>query len=272
MLSGGGSLGALQVGMLRALLERSIVPTTVVGCSVGAINGVGIAGDPSLRGVRRLEQLWHRVDEFDVMPSSLLPQPVQLARRGPSIHDNAGLRRLIEFGLHVDTFEELPLPFACVATDIDTADERWFDRGPLVPAILASAALPTVFPPVSIDGHRYLDGGIVNDIPLARAVASGAARIYVLHVGFGAPPLSEARRPIDVARWTYWAARRARYRRERTQVPPKVKVVELSPPERPSVRFDDFTRSVELVGIGYDAAVAMLEGGEARSGMPGDAS
>lgn len=259
VLSGGGNLGAMQVGMLRALVERRIQPDVVLGCSAGAINGAGFASNPSRAGVRRLEELWARVTEFEVMPSSWVPSTVQLARRGASIHANDGLRRLIEFGLTVATFDELPLRFECVATDVDSAEEVWFDRGALADAILASAALPTVFPPVERDGRRYLDGGIVNDIPVNRAVQLGATRIYVLHVGLRGGGLPEPRRPLDVALWTYWLARRARYQRDRAAIGDGVELIELAPPQRPSLRFDDFARSDELIRQGYQVAVAALD-------------
>lgn len=259
VLSGGGNLGALQVGMLRALVERRIQPSLVLGCSAGAINGAGFAANPSRAGVRRLEELWAKVTEFEVMPATWVPSTVQLARRGASIHPNDGLRRLIEFGLDVECFHELALRFECVATDVDSAEEVWFHEGPLAGAILASAALPTVFPPVERDGRRYLDGGIVNDIPINRAVELGATRIYVLHVGLRGGGLPEPRRPLDVALWTYWLARRARYQRDRAAIPAGVQLIELAPPERPTLRFDDFARSEELVRQGYLAAVAALD-------------
>jgi NTE family protein len=263
--------------MLRALVERRIRPDLVVGCSVGAINGVGFAADPTRRGVRHLEVMWAKVPEFAVMPSSWVPSPVQLARRGPSIHSNDGLRRLIAFGLTVETFEELTVPCQVVATDLDSAEEVWFHAGDLAQAVLASAALPTVFPPVVIDGRRYLDGGVVNDLPLTRAVQLGATRLYVLHVGLRGPTLPEPRRPLDVALWTYWLARRARYQRDRMELPPGVELVELAPPARPAMRFDDFTRSAELVRAGYQHAVAALDRGPTddraeRSAAPGSAA
>ena len=229
VLSGGGNLGALQVGMLQALFERHIQPDLIVGCSVGAVNGAGLAAQPSLEGIRHLETMWGKVEEFEVMPQSWIPSPMQLAKRGSSIHGNAGLRRLIEYGLTVPTFERLPVPFTCVATEVETAEERWFTQGSLVLPILASAALPTVFPPVVIDGKRYLDGGVVNDVPISRALELGANRLVVLHVGMFEGPQSEPRRPIDVARWAYWLARQNRFRRDLAAVPASCEVLLVGP-------------------------------------------
>src|SRR5690606_2795372 len=154
VLSGGGNLGALQVGMLRALAERGVVPDLVVGCSVGAINGAAFARDPSPAGVERLVQLWRQLDGSELMPNGWLPNTVGFARRGEAIHDNAALRRSLEDELGDLTFEDLAVPFQCVATDVDNIEETWFSSGPLVDPILASAALPAVYPAVEIDGVR----------------------------------------------------------------------------------------------------------------------
>ncbi|HLM65699.1 MAG TPA: patatin-like phospholipase family protein, partial [Acidimicrobiales bacterium] len=165
VLSGGGNLGALQVGMLRALLEHDVVADLVLGCSVGAINGAGFADDPTLEGIGRLESLWKALDGQNMLPSGWLPNAVSLARKGEAIHDHDALRRMAEDSLSVQTFDELRLPFQCVATDIMGVHETWFSSGPIVEAILASSALPAIYPAVVIDGVRYLDGGIVDDVP-----------------------------------------------------------------------------------------------------------
>ena len=140
VLSGGGNLGALQIGMLRALTERGIRPDLIVGCSVGAINGAAFAEEPTVAGVARMERLWRELDGKDLMPSKLLPNAVALARRGEAIHDSEPLRRALEDQLRARTFEELAVPFQCVATDVIGVREVWFASGPLIEPILASAA------------------------------------------------------------------------------------------------------------------------------------
>src|SRR5918998_4678469 len=117
VLSGGGNLGAVQVGMLRALLERGILPDLVVGCSVGALNGAAIADDPTLDGVERMAEVWRSIEGNDLMPRNLLPNAVALARKGEAIHDNDGLRNLIDQSMRAREFGELTVPFQCVATD-----------------------------------------------------------------------------------------------------------------------------------------------------------
>ncbi|MEJ7585425.1 MAG: patatin-like phospholipase family protein [Acidimicrobiales bacterium] len=111
VLSGGGNMGALQVGMLRALLERDIVPDIVVGCSVGALNGAALAEDPTLAMVDRLEEVWLSLDSRDLVPGGLLPTIVHLDRRGVSMHGNEAFRDMIARMISAETFEALTVPF-----------------------------------------------------------------------------------------------------------------------------------------------------------------
>ena len=174
VLGGGGLLGAHEVGMLRALLEAGIVPDLVVGTSVGAINGVVVAEDPTTGAVQRLAELWlglglHRpVRRVGVRPA---------VHAGPDphvpAHRSAAARRA-DLAPAARTFEELHVPFQCVAANVERAAEHWFSRGPLVEAVLASCAVPGLLPPVQVDGQTYLDGGLVHSIPVGRAVALGA--------------------------------------------------------------------------------------------------
>lgn len=268
VLSGGGNLGALQIGMLQALAERGIEPELVIGCSVGAINGAALAEDPTLVGVARLERLWRELDGKELMPSGFLPRTVGLARRGEAIHDNDGLRRALEEQLTARTFEDLAVPFQCVATDVVGVQEVWFRTGPLIEPILASAALPAVYPAVEIDGVRYLDGAIVNDVPMGRAVDLGARTLYVLQVGAFSRPRPEPRRPLDVAIQSYWVARHHRFKADLAAIPDDVAVHLLPTGQTPSMRYNDFTRSGELIAAAYQASSDYLAGRPARPEMP----
>jgi NTE family protein len=260
VLSGGGNLGALQIGMMRALLEHDIRPDLIVGCSVGAINGAGLAEDPTLAGALRLERLWRDLDGKELMPAGWLPNTVAIARRGEAIHENHGLRRHLEQSLTARTFEELAVPFQCVATDLVGVREVWFRSGPLIEPILASAALPAVYPAVEIDGVRYLDGGIVDDVPMSRAVELGARTLYVLQVGLFSRPRPEPKRPLDVAVQAYWIARHHRFKRELAAMPPDIELHLLPTGQTPSMRYNDFTRTSELISLAYEASSAYLAG------------
>jgi NTE family protein len=261
VLSGGGNLGAVQVGMMRALLEHGVTPDLVVGCSVGALNGAALADEPTLVGVARLEQVWRTADGDEVMPRSWLPRAAALARKGEAVHDSDGLRQMFGNSIRAREFKDLAVPFQCVATDVDAAEEVWFDDGVLIDAVLASASLPAIFPAVEIDGRRYLDGAIVNDVPVSRAVELGATTLFVLQVGSFSRPRSEPRRPLDVAIQAYWIARHYRYKRDlrAVQAMPDVDVHVLPHGQPPVMRYNDFTRSPELIATAYDASEAYLE-------------
>ncbi len=268
VLSGGGNLGAIQVGMLRALSERGIVPDVVLGCSVGALNGAGFALDPTEHGVLRLENHW-RTSSHKLMPSSRIPSAVQLLRKGASLHDNVELRGSIERLVGPGrSFEDFQVPFQCVAAEVESAVERWFEDGDLVQAILASAALPAVYPPVTINGLRYVDGGVIDNVPITRAVELGCRTIYVLHVGPHGRPDVEIRRPLDGALLAYWIARNARFARDLASLPPKVEAVVLPPGRRPDIRYDDFGQTTELVAQGYNNSAAFLDERAAGAGDP----
>lgn len=262
VLSGGGNLGALQIGMMRALLEHDIRPDLIVGCSVGAINGAGLAEDPTLAGALRLERLWRALDGKELMPAGWLPNPVAIARRGEAIHESQGLRRHLEQTLTARTFEELAVPFQCVATDVVGVREVWFRSGPLIEPILASAALPAVYPAIEIDGVRYLDGGIVDDVPMSRAVELGARTLYVLQVGLFSRPRPEPKRPLDVAVQAYWIARHHRFKRELAAMPSDIDLHLLPTGQTPYMRYNDFTRTSELISLAYEASSAYLAGRE----------
>lgn len=260
VLSGGGNLGAIQVGMLKALAEHDVVPELVLGCSVGALNGAAYARAPTRAGVARMERRWAAVDSPTLMPSSRIPSALQLVRKGESLHDNSGLRRTIDDMLEdQQDFEDLSIEFQCVATEMDSAMAHWFTSGPLAPAILASTALPAVYPPVTVDGVRYVDGGVVDNVPIDRAVELGCTRIFVIHLGPHGRPDAHIRRPIDGALLAYWLARNSRFARDLAALPEGVEAIVLPSGERPELRYDDFGSTPELIEQGYANTSAFLE-------------
>lgn len=222
VLGGGGHMGAYEVGMLQALFEHGVEPDLIVGTSVGALNGAAIAADPSLETVRRLRAVWTDLAKDRVFGGSLLGGAANLVRSRTHLHSNEPLRKLIEQIVPAGTFAELRVPFQCVAACIERAAEHWFHEGPLVDAVLASAALPGVLPPVEIGGEHYIDGGIVNSIPISRAVELGATEIYVLHVGRVEQPLSPPTNPLQVALIAFEVARRHRFARDLAMLPEDV--------------------------------------------------
>ena len=183
VLAGGGSLGAVEVGMLRALTAVADTrPDFVVGASAGAINGAYFAGDPSAAGVARLDKLWRSLTRHHVMPFRI-GDLLRIALRRDYLVDPSGLRRLLEDHLPYRRLEDAALPMHVVAADMQLGSEVVLSHGPVVDAVLASSAIPGVYPPVRIDGRDLVDGGVANNTPISTALRLGAQRIVVLPTG-----------------------------------------------------------------------------------------
>jgi NTE family protein len=224
VLGGGGVLGAHEVGMLRALAEHGIRPDVVLGTSVGAINGAFFAADPTLAGVERLTELWRAVNLTDRSPGTVLRRVTTLARSGTHLQSLTEMRDRLTAVLPVRTVEELSIPFQCVAASIERAAEHWFDSGPLADVVLASCAVPGILPPVPIGDEHFIDGGIVNSIPVSRAVTLGASRIYVLQVGRLEQSLKPPRWPWEVGLVAFEVARRHRFAHDLHALPDDVEL------------------------------------------------
>jgi NTE family protein len=224
VLGGGGVLGAVEVGMLRALFRAGFRPDVVVGTSIGAVNGALVAAEPGEAVTDRLVRLWTSPEAATVYGDSIGRQVRRFAAR-THLHSPLPLRRLLEgeLGEHI-TFADLKVPFHCCAASIERAAEHWFDSGPLVDAVLASSAVPGLLPPMEIDGEHYVDGGIVNSIPISEAVRLGARIIFVLQVGRVERQLSVPRRPWEVAQVAFEIARRHRFARDMSSLPDGVRV------------------------------------------------
>jgi NTE family protein len=184
VLAGGGSLGAVQVGMLRALGQAGVVPDLVVGASAGAINACHFAGAPSLAGVARLERVWRGLARSDVFPVSLLQGGLGALGLRRHLVDPARLRRLLAQHLPALDLARAAIPCHVVATDVTNGEEVVLSEGSAVEAVMASAAIPAVFPPVRLGSRDLIDGGIANNTPVSTAVSLGAGRILVLPTGY----------------------------------------------------------------------------------------
>jgi NTE family protein len=184
VLGGGGSLGAVQVGMLQALTEQHLIPDLVVGSSVGALNGAVVGLDPK-RAANRLRRIWPKITRQMVFPGGPLAQARTLQQGRTHLFPNTGLQALITGYFHTAmTFAELALPFGAVTMDVATTAPHVLRDGPLVPALLASAAIPGIFPAVSLDGRQLYDGGVVANVPVTQALAMGAQSLVVLDAAF----------------------------------------------------------------------------------------
>jgi len=182
-ISGGGARGAIQVGMLKALLEQGVRPDLIVGTSVGAWNGGWLAQGASVERIEQLAQVWRDVNSR-TLNVIWWRAARNLVRRRPFLYEGDGMTRLIAANITRQTFKDLDIPFHAVAIDLTDGRKAVFGSGPLAPAVLASSAIPGMFPPVIIDGHQYVDGGGVDPTGLETAVELGAKKVYVLNCGY----------------------------------------------------------------------------------------
>lgn len=238
VLGGGGRWGAVEVGMARALHEAGIVPDLILGTSIGAFNGAVIADYPGSEGVDRLTAFWEEIVGTRLFRTGVVDQARRVATLKPAIHETDELRELIERAIHPDTqIEDLHTPFQCVAASIEAVADHWFVTGSVVDAVLASSAVPALFPPMEIDGEHFYDGGLVDSVPLGRAVSLGADVIYVLQVGRLESPLRPPQRLHEAALISFEIARRHRFTTTMRDLPEDVEV-HLLPTGNP-VAWDD---------------------------------
>jgi NTE family protein len=290
VLSGGGARGALQVGVLRALLECGERPDVIVGTSIGAWNGAVLALDPTPAGVEALEAAWRTAHPTRVLLGSEPPVGTsqalaamraltavrRLAAGEPSLYGDAGMRQFIAQLLGDTTFEQLAVPLRVIATDITHGTRAIFGTGPVAPAVLASSAIPGIFPPVRIGEAVYVDGGALDNASIETALALGARRIFVLDVGYDEhgsherlwsevqPEDSHRRRSAGVLAISAVLERTAqvisRYQLDRTlqRVPPGIEVHVLRVGTEAGGGALEFEKASRWMKQGYEAAVAYL--------------
>jgi len=187
VLSGGGNRGALQGGALKALLERGIFPNLIVATSVGALNGVTLAADPTVAGAQRLAASWPQIRRADIFPGNALTVSWRILRGQGSLHGQENLARFIgrQVPPNVRRFKDLKVPCIVTATSLSTGQLRLFGSDPnerLLDALLASTAIPPFFPPYPYGGELLADGALVANLPISQAIMRGARTIYTLEI------------------------------------------------------------------------------------------
>lgn len=268
VLGGGASYGSVQVGHLRALAETDIVPDFVVGTSVGSLNGAIVAENPA-NASERLVELWAGMSRQEVF-GKFLGTALNLATGKASAVPNTGLRKVIEANVKARRFEDLRIPHTAVATDFDTGEPVAVNSGELVSALLASAAIPLIFPPVRRGDRKLVDGGIVANVPISIAAEQGAQTLVVLDCGFTvmAPDREETATGRLLRTAAIMAAQQVR--RELTMVTDRV-VLYLPGPWPIRGRPDDFKNSAENASTTYGLTMTWLHGlnvvGPGRYGM-----
>jgi NTE family protein len=266
VLSGGGNLAVSQVGMLRALLERGIVPDVVVGSSAGALNGAVVASTPTADALDRLADVWCSLRGSEVFPGGRLARAWNVLSRDDHVFPNDGLRAVIERAAPAATFAETSVPLRVVTTDLRTGEEIVLAAGPIDTALLATTALPGLYPPVEHDGRLLVDGAVTNSVPISHALAGPVDRVYVLNVAGGGNIDRPIRSPLDVAVRAFNISRNQRFALEMQHTPADVDVILLPRPEDDRALFDFsdalmlMIEAQALAGKVLDAGPAVLAG------------
>ena len=265
VLSGGASLGAIQVGMLRALYERGIAPDFIVGTSAGALNGAFIASRPlTVETADALGAIWRELRRGQVFPLNPLTGLLGFLGSRDHLVPDSGLRRLLARHVERERLEELPLPLHVVAVDVITGEELRLSSGSLVDAVMASASIPAVLPPVRWGDRDRMDGGVANNTPISHAVELGAEEIYVLPTGH-ACSLEEA--PRGALAMALHAISLLTHRRLIDDVEKHrddAKLVVLPPPCPLAIPPIDFNHADTLIQRGFADACEFLDSGGAE--------
>ena len=259
VFAGGGSRGSAQVGMLQALLDRGITADVVYGASVGAINAAGFCGEPTTAGVDRMVERWRQITREDVFPQGRFPTPWRFFQQREAVHPNDGVRAIIDSGLTFERLEQSPIPLEVVATSLTDGRTQWFTEGSAAERILASTALPALLPPVEVDGEAFIDGGVVDNVPIGRAIAQGAERIFVLLCGPLHYTPHRYRRPVEAVLTAFFIAVHAKFARELERLPEGVEVVVFTVDSEPVSRYDDFSATDTLIAAGRANADIVLD-------------
>lgn len=270
MFAGGGSFGAIQVGMLQALVAHGVIADMVVGSSVGAMNGAYYAGTPTLEGVRQLATIWRGLKRQDVFPVSFGAFIGFLWRRDFLV-SHKGVRSLIEDHLPFENLEDAKIPVHIVATEVVTGDSIVLSEGSASDAIVASTSIPGAFEPVKYKDLFLADGAISSNTPINVAIAQGAERLIIMPTGFACaghePPVGAVANVLHAL--TLLIARQMTYELE--DIDPAIEYC-VVPPLCPLVGSPyDFSRTDEHIARAIrNTEKWIAEGGLEKGGIPGE--
>ena len=253
VLGGGGSRGAIAVGLYKALVELGIRIDLIVSSSIGAVNGALIAGGMP---PNELEDGWRAIRTRDVVGSRL--HFLRLLAGASSAFSNQSLRALLRTLLPVRSFSELGIPLAIVTTDLETGQTVVLTEGDLIGAILASTALPGLFPPITWEGRRLVDGGLSNNVPIDLAIERGAERVIGMLCGC-AKGLPARVSFITILGQSFSLALNARFRCDALMYQPRAKLHILEPCLGINLELLDFDHAASLIEPAYQYALSELQ-------------
>lgn len=257
VMGGGGGLGAVQVGMLQGLSAAGITPDFLIGTSVGALNGAVVASHPEDHA-DRLADLWLSLQREDIFTGGIVSALWRLGRTRTHAVDTGALTRLAQRALDVSTFEELALPLGVVTTNLVTGEDHVVTQGELLPSLLASSAIPGVFPPVVIDGQPMVDGGLLANIPVAQSRAVGAARTLIVLDCTVPMPMTPSTDVVEMISVTTRLQSRDQLRNALPSVADRSVVISLPAPASRQTSVFDFAQTVALIDDARRATTEFL--------------
>jgi NTE family protein len=265
VLSGGASLGAIQVGMLRALYERGLVPGFFVGTSAGALNAAFAATRPQTPDTAdALADVWRGLRRGRVFPVNPLTGLLGFLGTRDHLVPDSGLRHIIAGHIESDRLEDFPIPLHVVAVDVVSGEEIRLSEGPAADAVMASAAIPGVLPPARWDGRTLMDGGVANNTPISHAVELGASVIYVLPTGHACALEEPPGSALGMALHAVSLLTQRRLIDDIAKHEGDAKLIVLPPPCPLAVQPIDFGHADVLIQSAYEDAVEFLDSGGAE--------
>lgn len=262
VLSGGGSLGAVQVGMLQALAERHVTPDLLVGTSAGAVNAAFVAGrGTGADALFDLADIWVGLRRRDVFPLRPLRQLVGDVRARDALCSSQGLTRLVTAHLPYEQLQDADIPVHLVATNLLSGMEALLSSGSALSAVLASAAVPGVFSPVSRDGLTLVDGGLADNAAISQAVVLGADRVFVLPTGYACALARPPRHALGVALQALGLLIQQRLINDVTLYAGKIELIVLPPLCPLAVSPVDFGQARQLIDRGRQTSGSWLDSG-----------
>lgn len=265
VLSGGGSLAAVQVGMLQALYERDIAPEMIIGTSAGAINGAFMASRPQTKVTAdELARIWRGLRRGRVFPLNPLSGLLGFLGSRDHLVPQTGLRHLIAGHLRHERLEEMPIPLHVVAVDVITGEELLLSSGPTLEAVLASSAIPAVLPSVTWENRQLIDGGVANNTPISHAFRLGAREIYVLPTGHACALTKPPGSALGMALHALSLLTQSRLIADVELHRDRVKLVVLPPPCPLAIQPIDFSHADDLVARARADGRTFLDGGGAE--------
>jgi NTE family protein len=242
--------------VLQALLERGLRPSFVVGVSVGAINGTYLAARPTLAGVAELAALWEEADARRIFGTRfpLLREVAAVVLGESAVFSIEAIREFLELHLPVSRFEDTSVPLALVATELGSGTTRTLSSGNLVRAVLASCAIPGLFPAVEVDGEMLFDGAIADPVPVDYAVAQGARRVVVVEAGRSCGCGGDPNHVLGLFQRGISIVMQRRMDLLVKQVPSHVDVLHLGLVCHPETPVTDLSDSELLIRLGYEEA------------------